>query len=130
MLKRLAYGGILRLIPFVTAIPLLPLTENDPTFLKTIMIAVGALVGAVLAARTFLGVERDYLKEGILLALTWIADGWVLDLVALLPFTQQSDPRYVREIGLRYMATVAPTVALGYVLGRRLGAGQPPTSTG
>jgi len=45
---------------------------------------------------------------------------WLLDFVALLPFTKQSVPRYFMEIGLRYIAMVAPTVSLGYVLGRKL----------
>jgi hypothetical protein len=121
MLRRLGYAGILWLIPYATSIPLLPLNEADPTFFKTIMIVVGTLVGGFLTAHYFLKVDRDYLKEGILLALIWIAVNWLLDIVALLPFTKQSIPRYFQEIGLRYLAMVAPTVALGFVLQRKLG---------
>ena len=47
---------------------------------------------------------------------------WLLDYIALLPFTKQSLPRYFAEIGLRYLAIAAPTVALGYVLERRAAA--------
>jgi hypothetical protein len=85
------------------------------------MIVVGTLVGGFLTAHYFLKVDRDYLKEGILLALIWIAVNWLLDIVALLPFTKQSIPRYFQEIGLRYLAMVAPTVSLGFVLQRKLG---------
>jgi hypothetical protein len=123
MLKRLGYGGILWLIPYATGIPLLPLIESDPTLFRTIMIVVGALVGGFLTAHYFLGVNRDYLKEGVLLALTWIVVNWLLDFVALLPFTKQSIPRYFQEIGLRYIAIVAPTLALGFVLQRKLAEG-------
>jgi hypothetical protein len=121
MFRRFGYGGILWLIPYATSIPLLPLNETDPTFFKTIMIVVGTLVGGFLTAHYFLKVDRDYLKEGILLALIWIAVNWLLDIVALLPFTKQSIPRYFQEIGLRYLAMVAPTVSLGFVLQRKLG---------
>jgi len=120
MLKRLGFGGILWLVPYVTAIPLMPLIQSDPTFFKTIMIVVGTLVGGLLAVLYFLDVEKDFLKEGILLAVVWIVVNWLLDFVALLPFTKQSVPRYFMEIGLRYIAMVAPTVSLGYVLGRKL----------
>lgn len=121
MLKRLAYGAILWLVPYVTAIPLLPLMQSDNALFKTIMIVEGALIGAALTAHYFEGVERDYLREGLLLAAVWIALNWLLDLVALLPFTKQTLPRYFAEIGLRYLAIAAPAVAVGYVLHRRLG---------
>lgn len=44
---------------------------------------------------------------------------WVLDFVALLPFSGHSIPRYFIEIGARYLAIVVPLVAIGYVLEHR-----------
>ena len=118
MSKRLAYGAILWLIPYVTAIPLMPLMQSDNAFFKTIMIVEGALVGAALTAHYFLYVERDFLREGMLVAIVWIVLNWVLDIIALLPFTKQTLTRYFIEIGLRYLAIAAPAVAVGYVLDR------------
>ncbi len=120
MLKRIAYGAILWLVPYVTAIPLMPLMQGDNTFFKTIMIVEGSLLGALLTALYFKDVEKDFLREGILLAVIWIAVNWLLDFVALLPFTGQSVPRYFIEIGLRYLAMVGPAVAVGWVLARKL----------
>jgi uncharacterized membrane protein YpjA len=119
MMKRLGYGAILWLIPYVTAIPLLPLMQSDNALFKTIMIVEGALVGAALTAHYFQEVERDHLREGIILAAVWIVLNWLLDFVALLPFTNQTLPRYFAEIGLRYLAIAAPAVAVGYVLERK-----------
>lgn len=116
MMKRLIYGAILWLVPYVTAIPLMPLMQSDNALFKTIMIVEGAVVGAALTAHYFNDVGRDYLREGIVLAATWIALNWLLDVVALLPFTKQSLTRYFAEIGLRYLAIAAPAVAVGYVL--------------
>ena len=116
MLKRVGYGGVLWLIPYASAFPLLGLSQADPAFFKTIMVVLGGLIGGILAAHYFLATKRAYLKEGILLAVTWIAINWLLDIVALLPFTGQTILRYFQEIGLRYIAIAAPTVALGYVL--------------
>jgi uncharacterized membrane protein YpjA len=119
MMKKLGYGLVLWVIPYVTAIPLLGLMKSDLIVFKTIMIVEGAMVGAVLTALYFIGVKKDFLYEGIVSAIVWIAVNWLLDFVALLPFTELTLPRYFLEIGLRYLAIVAPTVAVGYVLERR-----------
>lgn len=50
MLKKIGYGLILWVIPYVTAIQLLSLKQTDPVFFKTIMIVEGALVGGILSA--------------------------------------------------------------------------------
>jgi uncharacterized membrane protein YpjA len=119
MIKKLGYGLILWVIPYVTAIPLLGLMQRDLILFKTIMIVEGAFVGAVLTVMYFLDVKSDFLREGIVLAVVWIVVNWLLDVVALLPFTELTLPRYFLEIGLRYLAIVAPTVAVGFVLERR-----------
>lgn len=121
MLKKIGYGLILWVIPYVTAIPLLGLMKSDLILFKTIMIVEGALVGAALTVLYFLAVKGDFLMEGITVATIWIAVNWLMDFVALLPFTDLSVTRYFLEIGLRYLAIVAPTVAVGYVLERRAG---------
>ena len=120
MLKRIGYGAILWLIPYVTAIPLLPLMQSDNVFFKTIMIVVGTLVGALLTALYFKDVEKDFLREGLLLAAVWLAVNWLLDFATLLPFTKQPLPRYFMEIGFRYIAMVWPVVAVAWVLSRKL----------
>ena len=48
MRKKIGYGVVLWAIPYVTAIPLLPLMRSDQPFFKTIMIVEGALLGAML----------------------------------------------------------------------------------
>ena len=119
MLRRIGYGLILWVIPYVTAIPLMGLMKRDLILFKTVMIVEGAFVGAVLTVMYFLDVKSDFLREGIVLAFLWIVVNWLLDFVALLPFTELTLPRYFLEIGLRYLAIVAPTVAVGFVLERR-----------
>ena len=120
MLKKIGYGVILWAIPYVTSLPLLPLMRSDVIVFKTIMIVEGSIVGGVLAAVYFLGVRRDFLREGIVLAVVWIVLNWVLDYFGVLTFTKMPLDRYFLEIGLSYIAMAAPTVALGYVLEKRL----------
>ena len=122
MIKKLGYGVILWAIPYVTAIPLLPLMNSDPVFFKTIMVVEGALVGSVLASLYFMAVQRDFLREAIVLSAVWMVVNWLLDYVALLPFSGQSLPRYFVEIGFRYLAIGWLVLAIGYVLERKIGS--------
>ncbi len=119
MMKGIGYGAILWMSPYVTAIPLLSLMKTDLLLFKTIMMLEGALVGAALMVWYFLDVKGEYLREGIRLAAVWMLVGWLLDFVALIPFAELTLPRYFIEIGLRYLAIAAPTVAVGFVLERR-----------
>jgi uncharacterized membrane protein YpjA len=103
-------------IPYVTAIPLMPLMKSDLIFFKTIMIVEGALLGGLLAALYFRDVEKDALREGVTVAMIWMVLNWALDFVALLPFSGHTISRYFLEIGFRYVAIVSPVMAIAYVL--------------
>lgn len=118
--KKIGYGLILWVIPYVTAIPLMGLMQTDPIFFKTIMIVEGTIVGGVLSALYFQGVPSQFLREGLITSAVWIVLNWVLDFVALLPFSGHSVSRYFIEIGARYLAMAAPLVAIGYVLEHKL----------
>ena len=56
MFKRVGFGVLAWLVPYVTAIPLVPLMESDVILFKTIMVVVGSLVGALLTVIYFAGV--------------------------------------------------------------------------
>jgi uncharacterized membrane protein YpjA len=121
MMKKIGYGLVLWVVPYVTAIPLLPMMKRDLIAFKTIMVVEGSLLGGLLAALYFRDVRRDFLREGLVVAGTWIALNWFLDFVALLPFSGQTVSRYFIEIGFRYLAIVSPVMALAYVLHERRG---------
>ncbi len=121
MMKKIGYGLVLWVVPYVTAIPLLPLMKSDLIFFKTIMVVEGALLGGVLAALYFREVQKDFLREGMIVATVWIILSWLLDFVALLPFSGHSIPRYFIEIGLRYFAILSPVGAIAYVIHARMG---------
>jgi uncharacterized membrane protein YpjA len=121
MLRKIGYGFIVWVVPYVSAIPLLGLMESDQIFFKTLMIVIGGLVGAICAALYFIKVEKDYLKEGVWLGVVWLLVNWLLDFVALLPLSKMPYLQYFKEIGLRYLVMPAMTIPLGYVLSRKMG---------
>jgi len=131
MLRAIGYGVISWAVPYVTAVALLPLMHRDPAFFKTIMIVEGSMVGAILVAAYFQKVEGHFLREGIVVGAVWVLVNWVLDYVALLPFSKMPLGRYFMEIGFEYIGIFAPTVVVGYVLATRLSlGGKVPAGTG
>lgn len=119
--RRLAYGVVAWAVPYATALAILPLSRTDPALFKTIEVTVGPIVGTILAVAYFESVTHGFLREGLLLALVWIVENWLLDFVGVLPFTRLTVSRYFLEIGLVYIGMLAPTVGIGYVLERRCG---------
>ncbi|MBU1026962.1 MAG: hypothetical protein KKA31_04455 [Candidatus Margulisbacteria bacterium] len=120
MLKKIGYGFIVWVVPYVSAIPLLGLMQTDPIYFKTIMIVVGGLVGAICAALYFIKIEKDFLKEAVTLGLVWLVLNWLLDFVALLPLSKMPYLQYFKEIGLRYLVMPAMTIPIGYVLSKKI----------
>ena len=118
-LKRIGYGVVVWALLFAAAIPLLPLQESDVAAFKAVMATLGVLTGAAFAVPYFRSVESNYLREAILTALTWMAVNWLLDVVALLPFTQQSFPQYFMQIGIEYLGMFGILVAIGYLLEKK-----------
>ena len=122
MLRKIGYGFIVWVVPYVSAIPLLGLMESDPIFFKTLMIVIGGIVAAICIVLYFNKVEKDYLKEGIWLGVIWLVVNWLLDFAALLPLSKMPYAQYFKEIGLRYLVMPAFTVPIGYLLSKKIKA--------
>jgi predicted membrane protein len=120
MVKQIGYGIVVWAVPYVTAVALMDLMVRDHAAFTTVMIVEGGLVGAVLACEYFRSVQAGFLREGIRLGMVWIGVNWALDFAALMPFADLTVWRYFVEIGFRYVAILATTTALGYLLGERL----------
>ena len=122
MLRKIGYGFIVWVVPYVSAIPLLGLMQSDQIFFKTIMIVEGGIVAAICAVLYFNKVEKEFYKEGILLGAVWLGINWLLDFIALLPLSKMAYGQYFAEIGLRYLVMPVFTVSIGYILGKKVKA--------
>lgn len=116
MIKRLGYGLALWAVTYAVAIPLLPVQKADPIAFKAIVMSIALVVSSVVIVLYFKTVMKDYFSESIKVAVTWTLLNWILDIVALLPFTHQSLPTYFFQIGIEYAAGAAPILAVGYLL--------------
>ena len=114
--RNILYGFLAWLIPFVTSFFFYTREGGltiDIFLFKSIMIIVGTFSAAVLLVSYFKYINADYLKEGIVIGLTWFAISILLDLLVLIPMSGMSIADYFAQIGIRYLAIPAMCIAVG-----------------
>ena len=121
-LKNVLYGFMAWFIPFVASFFFYTKEGKltiDIFLFKSIMIVVGTISAAFLLVSYFKKINVDYLKEGIIVGLTWFGLNILLDLVVLVPMSGMSIPDYFAQIGLRYIAIPAMSIMIGAALANK-----------
>ncbi|VVB86176.1 Uncharacterised protein [uncultured archaeon] len=114
--RNVLYGFLAWLIPFVASIFFYTREGKltiDIFLFKSIMIVVGSFSAAVLLIYYFKNIKLDYLKEGIIVGAVWFGTNIGLDLLILIPMSGMSIADYFAQIGLRYLAIPAMSIAVG-----------------
>ena len=117
--RNILYGFLAWLIPFVASFFFYTREGGltvDIFLFKSIMIVVGTFSAAILLVSYFKNINADYLKEGVIIGLTWLAISILLDLLVLIPMSGMSIADYFAQIGIRYLAIPAMCIAVGAAL--------------
>lgn len=88
------------------------------TFKSTIMV-VGVVSGCYLLYRYFRFVDRDFIKQGAMVGLSWFVINIVLDAIILIPIMKTTFGDYFMSIGIGYFAIPAISISMGYLLERK-----------
>ena len=118
-IRNILYGFLAWLIPFVTAFFFYSKEGGlviDIFLFKTIMIVVGAIIGAFLLVSYFKKINNSYLREGIIVGLAWFSINILLDLLVLVPMSEMALTDYFAQIGLRYLVMPVMSIMVGAVL--------------
>ena len=118
-LKNILYGFLAWLIPFVASFFFYTREGKltiDIFLFKSIMIVVGSISAAILLVLYFRKINGDYLKEGIIVGLTWLGINVLLDLLVLIPMSGMSIADYFTQIGIRYLVIPAMSITVGTAL--------------
>ncbi len=83
---------------------------------KSIIMVVGTISGCYLLFRYFARVESDYVRNGMIVGLSWFAINILLDAVILIPMMNTSFHEYFMSIGLSYIAIPAISLTIGTML--------------
>ena len=121
--KNILLGFFSWLIPFAISFlfyePGGQLVVPYATFKSTIMI-VGVVSGCFLLFRYFKFVESDYIMNGVIVGLSWFAINIILDALILIPIMKTSFTDYFMSIGLSYISIPAISIAMGYLLNKKV----------
>lgn len=122
--KNIKLGFLSWLLPFALSFvfykPSGELTVSYDLF-KSLMIVFGSITGCFLLFRYFKFVAKDFIKQGVLVGISWFLINIVLDTLILLPMMGESFSNYFISIGLRYMVIPAISITMGYLLNRQSG---------
>jgi hypothetical protein len=119
------YGFLVWLIPFFVSWPLYS-PKGEPLYdlqlIKSILIVVGSLVGALLALRYFRDTKKDFAREGAILGISWLIINSVLDIIVLVHILKGMDlSAWAGQIGIRYLLMPILTTAMGMAMEMRAG---------
>lgn len=117
--RNVLYGFLAWLIPFAASFFFYSregLLTIDIFLFKSIMIVVGSFSAAILLIYYFKNININYLNEGIIVGLMWFGISILLDLLILIPMSGMSIMDYFMQIGLRYLAIPAMSIAVGTAL--------------
>lgn len=114
--KKLLYGFLIWLIPFITAFLIFPIRESNRPLFESIMPVVITASVVFFTYHYFKKLDNNFVKEGVLLGIIWLAISFVIDLVMFMQGPMKilfSD--YVMDIGLTYLIIPIITIWFGYL---------------
>ena len=119
--KALLFGFFIWLIPFVVSVIIFPLRTSAPPLFESIMPVVITISVVLFSILYFKKVEADFLKEGIVLGVRWLAISLFIDLLLFMwgPM-KMTLADYMMDIGLTYLIIPAITIGIGYIMGKRV----------
>lgn len=115
--KRVAlFGFLVWLIPFVVAFIIFPIRESNRPLFESIMPVVVAGSVVLFAILYLKKVDKNHLREGVLLGILWFAISFVIDqfMFSAGPM-KMSFSEYISDIGLTYLIIPIVTVGFGYL---------------
>ncbi len=124
--KTILFGFLIWLLPFAVAFIIFPLRESSRPLFESIMPIAVTVAAVALGVRYFRQVTHDYVREGAVIGLLWLAMCVLIDMPLMLlggPM-QMTLGEYMGDIGLTYVIIPAITVGIGAALrgGREYGS--------
>ena len=122
IIKNLWLGFLSWLIPFIISFlfykPGGELLVPYATF-KSIITVVGALSGCYLLYRYFKYVDNNFIRNGVIVGLTWFVINLILDAIILIPIMKTTLTNYFMTIGISYFSIPVISTTMGFLLDRK-----------
>ncbi|MBK8372956.1 MAG: hypothetical protein IPL20_16740 [Saprospiraceae bacterium] len=83
---------------------------------KSVITVVGVLSGCYLLYRYFMYVDKDFVRNGVIVGVVWFLINIVFDAIVLIPMMKTTFQEYFMTIGLSYFSIPVVSTAMGYLL--------------
>lgn len=116
-LKIILYGFLVWLIPFAISFVVFPLKTSMRPLFESIMPLVLSMVVITLTYYYLKNLESDFVKEGLIIGISWYIINIILDLFLFMPASpmQMSFADYMMDIGLTYVMIPVITLGMGFM---------------
>lgn len=115
-LKLILYSILMWFVPFLVSFLIYPLKQSTNPFFESIMPVVITATAVVLTISYFKQQDKDFLREGAIIGISWFAINILIDLMMFLPPSPMhmglSD--YMMDIGFTYLIIPVVTLGMGY----------------
>jgi hypothetical protein len=122
IIRIILLGILIWIIPFITGFAFYDrsgnLTINYDLF-KSIMIVVSSVVSSYAILRHYKSITENFIREGYITGLGWLAINLLLDLIILVPMAKMQMKDYFAAIGVRYLQIPVICIMIGILLQRK-----------
>ena len=121
-LKICLFGFLIWLIPFMVSFLIFGLHEDHRSLFESIMAVAVTLSVVIFSVLYFKTVDKDYIKEGVMIGMIWLIINLILDLIIMVLLEspmQMSIGDYMMDIGLTYVILPVITIGFGMILEKR-----------
>ncbi|MCK5260949.1 MAG: hypothetical protein KAJ44_02100 [Thermoplasmatales archaeon] len=121
-LKICLFGFLVWLIPLIVSFLIFGLHEDYRPLFESIMAVAVTLSVVIFSVLYFKAVDKDYVKEGVMIGITWLIINLIIDLIIMVLLEspmQMSIGDYMMDIGLTYVIIPVITIGFGMILEKR-----------
>jgi hypothetical protein len=116
-LKIVIFGFLVWLIPFIVSFLIYPLKSAGSPLFESIMPIIITFMVILLSYFYYKKIRTDYIKEGVLLGVTWFIINVAIDLLLFLPPSpmHMNFSNYMMDIGITYLIIPTITIGIGFI---------------
>jgi hypothetical protein len=121
-IRLIVLGFITWLVPFILSFGFYDRTGNLSVsygFFKSVMIVVSSLTGMWMLIYHLNFIHKNFVREGFITGISWLAINYILDLLVLVPMSGMSVGQYFLTIGLGYLQIPVVCLAVGMIVQRK-----------
>lgn len=118
IIKILGYGFLMWLLPFLVSLVIFPIKLSMTPLFESLMPVIISITLISLLILYFRGIETNFLKETVILGISWFLISICIDLILFLPPSpmQMSFTNYMMDIGITYIMIPVIAIGVGYMM--------------